>query len=1487
MNVRKSDGSVEEFDVEKVRLSICKAYEGIGEECNDLLLDSVANNLYLYDGVTTSEIRRQVEDALMSINKKVAKEYADKYNDMLPRRKRQDFIKAYIHASNAATGSKFDANANVTMKNIVTLGHELYKEDNIKQNRYILTDKIKHMYSKKLAEQYLADLESHILYKHDESGTPGYPYTYGSKEVVFVEYRGERLLVPFDLLYELVDEEEVEVDIENDVHQKIMADDSLKVLDRDNTWTKVTHLTRKKCHRDLVRVKTVFGEDVIVTDNHPMITNYENVDLDTVEAAKSEGIKQLKIGEKINFKDINVYDLADSGVGEVHDKYIVLNYGSPVKRFIELNRDFGYLVGFFVGDGNYNNAADNASIVFTQKDRRVLEHLNDILFDTFGITGKIAFKRDLTRCYSLRSSNDALWYMLSQYFLIQDKAWNKTLPINIYDLNEEFAKGVLEGLIDSDGTVNKNQLSIRLSSRSAILQTTSLLRYFGYSVGNTTQSLGFSNNKSYTTNYTIFGVNCGYNEDCVPLDRSFKFKKLGMTRVTPKYKLSGETTIHSVTKLEESSFLDLNQYIYDITTETHSLACNNLLMHNCVAITMYPFLENGLRGLGGESIAPTDFKSFCGEFINLVYTVASQFMGAVATSEVLLVADYYLRKDYGDDYYLRIDEIVDLSRKKRTIGQVIDNGFQQIVHSMNCPCGARGSQTVFWNCSYFDRPYFEGVFGNFRFPDGTKPQWVSLSFLQKRFMKWFNKERTKYTFTFPVETMALLTDGADGFIDEEYADFTAEMWSEGHSFFCYLSDSPDSLSSCCFDENQKVLWKSSTKGVSLTTLKELHDTKWEPDKKNLRIFHNGSWVYGKSVKLPNRKMYKVVTMNNKVFNMTDNHINVTIDGEKRTDQLTISDYLLFNTLPLNRVPESDEHLTYEEGFVVGMFIGDGSFGTRDNDGIPYDINFSLNKEKYEKTASIINEANKQLGGTHKTTLGNDYNNVYPLRLSSKEMIKFIIKWTNWTEGTHAPNKELNLDCLLQSIEFRKGILDGWYATDGGNSNRCYTTSPKLAECMEVLITSLGLQSIIDISDRTSEKVIVRDEEYNRNYPLYCVRWYEQANHRSNKDSEKSWIKKNNSLYFKVKSIEEIEYDGDVYCIECRNEDEPYFTLPSGLITHNCRLRNSLKDNEDVEHNHTTHQYSMGTASVATGSKSVMTINLPRLVQNACRRYFEDEYGFTLEPGQNIPELGLDYDKDKLYEYIRDDVRAMTERVHKYQTAFNETIKDFLNADMLDVYRAGFIDMRKQYLTVGVNGITDAAEFIGIKVGVNDDYKEFVNNILETINISNRKDKTRECMFNTEFVPAENLAAKNYKWDKKDGYWVSPNRNMYSSYFYNPEDATLSVIDKMKLHGRDYVKYLDGGSACHENLAEHLTKEQYRHLLSIAAKNGCNYFTFNVRNTVCNDCGYISKDTLDKCPKCGSENLDYLTRVIGYLKRISSFSEARQHEAEKRVYATLD
>lgn len=503
----------------------------------------------------------------------------------------------------------------------------------------------------------------------------------------------------------------------------------------------------------------------------------------------------------------------------------------------------------------------------------------------------------------------------------------------------------------------------------------------------------------------------------------------------------------------------------------------------CVSINMYPFLFDGLRNLGGTTTAPQNLSSFIGSFINLVFAVASQFAGAVATVEFLMYMDYFIRKEWGDDYYNKMDEIIALGNRPRTIAQRIDDYFAQVVYSINQPAAARDYQSVFWNISIFDKFYFDSLFSDFRFPDGEAPTWESLDWLQRRFMKWFNKEREKEVLTFPVVTMAMLTED-DQPKDKSYADFVAGELSEGNSFFIYMSDSADSLASCC------------------------------------------------------------------------------------------------------------------------------------------------------------------------------------------------------------------------------------------------------------------------------------------------------------------------------------------------------------------RLRNEIQDN--------TFSYSLGAGGVSTGSVNVITINLNRLVQDGR------------------------------------DIREEVKKVHKYQLAYRAIIKDFLDSGLLPVYDAGFIALEKQFLTIGVNGMVEAAESQGIAAKPTPEYHAFVDKLLKPIYEENKNIRAETgVMFNTEFVPAENLGVKNANWDHNDGYIVT--RDVYNSYFYAPEDKSLNIVDKFVLHGKEFVRFLDGGSANHVNLDEHASKAQYLILLNTAAKLGTNYWTINVRNTVCNHCGYVDKNTHDSCRKCGSEDVDYATRIIGYLKRVSKFSEARQKEESIRAY----
>ena len=513
-----------------------------------------------------------------------------------------------------------------------------------------------------------------------------------------------------------------------------------------------------------------------------------------------------------------------------------------------------------------------------------------------------------------------------------------------------------------------------------------------------------------------------------------------------------------------------DEYIRQIEAHEIYVHDETSLKPYCVSVTLYPFLHDGLTKLGGESKAPKHLDSFCGSFVNLVFAISAQFAGAVATVEFLSYFDYFARQDYGDNY---LD----------THPNEIANHLQHVVYSINQPAAARGYQSVFWNISIYDKYYFDAMFGNFVFPDFSKPVWESVSRLQDFFLTWFNQERTKSILTFPVVTAAMLTENGQC-KDQSFAEHLAKELSEGNSFFIYLSDNADSLASCC------------------------------------------------------------------------------------------------------------------------------------------------------------------------------------------------------------------------------------------------------------------------------------------------------------------------------------------------------------------RLRNEIEDH--------AFSYTLGAGGVATGSINVITLNMNRLEQDG-------------------RELATEIDK-----------------IHRYQYAYRKLMEDYLKAGMLSVYDAGFISMDKQFLTIGINGMVEAAESQGIKASYNPEYIDFVQSRLKTIFEANKKASAHYGVrFNTEFVPAENLGVKNAKWDSEDGYKVS--RECYNSYFYPVEDERLNALDKFLLHGSELVDYLDGGSALHLNLDEALSQQGYKSLFDIAARTGCNYFCINVKITICNSCHHIDKRTLQTCSHCGSTDIDYGSRVIGYLKRISAFSEGRRKEHALRHY----
>lgn len=565
-----------------------------------------------------------------------------------------------------------------------------------------------------------------------------------------------------------------------------------------------------------------------------------------------------------------------------------------------------------------------------------------------------------------------------------------------------------------------------------------------------------------------------------------------------------------------------DQYVKDLEHHIiyqHDESCP-VLKPYCSAYTLYPLLVDGTNNVDGtKNHAPHHLSSFCGQFQNLVFILSAQKKGAGAYGEFFNFFSYFCEKEWGLNYWQKPDLVVtnEYNQEQKTIGMIIDQHFQSVTHYLNQPAGNRGYQCPFTNFNVFDSYYWHTMFDDFYFPDGTQPHWDAVNWLQKRYMKWLNEERTKTLLTFPVMTVCCLTDGND-VLDKEYKDFITTQWAEGDSFFVYLSKNADSISSCC------------------------------------------------------------------------------------------------------------------------------------------------------------------------------------------------------------------------------------------------------------------------------------------------------------------------------------------------------------------RLRNEVTDN--------TFSSTTGLTGVQTGSCNVMTLNLNRIVQDWFHTIpnYEDHIVkgkcAWSEDWVSILEI-----RNELQKYLE----VILDRVYDYQKAYKTGLYNMDKQGMFPQTKAGYINFDKLYCTIGVNGLNEAARFLGLTVGNNEAYMSFASCILNTIKQYNKKHSEKKFKFNLELVPAESLGVKNYNWDKEeDGYWVPDDENLYNSYIYDAHDNT-SVLDKIAMQGGEVAKSIDGGQASHINLEDNLSKEQYAKLLEYAVQVGNSYITFNVPQTQCDDCGFIAKHPFKKCPKCGSEKVTLWTRIIGYLRPIKAWSKARQQEGLKREF----
>lgn len=325
----------------------------------------------------------------------------------------------------------------------------------------------------------------------------------------------------------------------------------------------------------------------------------------------------------------------------------------------------------------------------------------------------------------------------------------------------------------------------------------------------------------------------------------------------------------------------------------------------------------------------------------------------------------------------------------------------------------------------------------------------------------------------------------------------------------------------------------------------------------------------------------------------------------------------------------------------------------------------------------------------------------------------------------------------------------------------------------------------------------------------------------------------------------------------------------------CRVLNEMTEN--------TFSSTTGMNGVMTGSCNVITLNLNRIVQDCFKN-------LILPKDYNKSEI-TSWWKDKYgKENIKHYLKNILERVYKYHIAYKTMLYDLEDKGMFAASNGNYIYMKKLYSTIGLIGYMEAAQFLGLDISNNKEYKDFLKLIFNTVSEQNKlnsiHDKKRPFLMNSEAIPGENLGVKLLEWDKKDGYYTPEGAKRYSCYFFNPWNDKVSIIDKLKLHGGDIAKALSGGQAAHLNLDTHLSKEQYKELMHIAMENGTNYFTFNIPMSKCKDCGHVVNAPIKECPKCHSKNIRYYTRIIGYLVAVDNWSEAMQKEFGDRYFSDL-
>lgn len=821
----------------------------------------------------------------------------------------------------------------------------------------------------------------------------------------------------------------------------------------------------------------------------------------------------------------------------------------------------------------------------------------------------------------------------------------------------------------------------------------------------------------------------------------------------------------------------------------------------------YSLREILLKGVRGVSNIPTSspakhFDSALNQIANLLTIFQNEIMGAVALNSFDTLLAPFVRAD------------------KLTYEEVKQN-MQNFIYSINSN-SRMGAEPAFTNLTFDITPSADIIDDNViiggKFDDTMtyRDFQEEMNMINRAFFEiMLHGDSVGKLFSYPIPTYNI-HDRFDW--DNPNNELLWEMTGKfGLPYFAnYLNSDmkpEDARSMCPLHSTENVLiYDEKLQQYKVCNIKNLYNG--SKSEKEYKIFCDGRLKSAKINKFDEiNRFYEIELVNGHKIKVSDNHLNITYNGSKKTSELTTEDYLPFN----NSIIEG-KGLTYKDGLIVGAFLGDGSYKDKNS------IVLSLN---YEKKQTLMNDISydviNRLGA--KTSIFDCTSQIsgkqscVNLTIHSK-FVRGLCE--EFVENSNALDKSISTKVLNKSVDFRKGIIDGYYATDGGNRNRIYTSSYNMVKSLCLLFSSLGICTNVTVDDRTIE------QGHLSNNPVYCVRYYSP---NSNRNKQKDvYIKENGMTWFKIKNIEEIK--GDVgFCFEVLEDDEPIFMMPNGLITHNCRLRLDLTELRK-------RNGGLFGSGDSTGSIGVVTINLPKIAyeNKGDLAGFYDELDYYLRVAKESLMIKRDW--------LNKEILAK-----KAMPAFIEYVGGF------DNYFSTIGDIGKNEMCVNFMGkdiTTPEGKAFAEDVG------EFFRNKLVEFQ------KETGVLFNYEATPAESTSYRLALLDKKqypDIFTQGSGEDCYYTNSCHIPVSQITSIDGTFKHQEKLQTQYTGGTVIHLMMEGAISGSQAKAIVKNMFLNyKVPYMSISPISRYCSEHGYINEIT-DTCPKCG-EKLKLYQRITG-------------------------